>query len=497
MHTLTKDYKPSPTSLRFHNSDAFFRLLLSGVGMGKTVACVNEMLLRIARQKPDRNGRRRSRWIAARNTYPDLLQTTVRTFEEWVPPSICRIVRGNTLEAKLRFALPDKTTVESDVIFLSLDSPDDVRKLKSLDLTGAFLNEVSTMSKDHLDMLTTRLPRFPPADPSTGEGASWWGIIADSNPPDDSHWLYKLMELERPEGYELFRYPPALVWAKDKDGGDILLPNDGTHGIPAAENVNNYLGGFSYWLEMARGKSREFIEVYIMGEYGRLFTGKPVYSDFSPSFHISKVPLKPYRGLRVVVGFDFGRTPAAVFCQLTPSGQVVVLDELTSVDSSLRGFLRSSVLPLMRSKYAGMQITGVGDPAGIAKDGNDGNDSFSLLAEEGIQASPAPTNRWIPRREAVTWFLTRMVGVGVPGFLIDPEAKVLIKGFTGSYCYRKMRTEGGDRYTESADKTPESHPHDALQYACLELRAPFTSQRVQEFLTPRREISVAGWESFV
>jgi hypothetical protein len=48
--------------------------------------------------------------------------------------------------------LGDGTGLELEVLFLALDRPDDVKKLKSLELTGAWLNEASELEQAVLDM---------------------------------------------------------------------------------------------------------------------------------------------------------------------------------------------------------------------------------------------------------------------------------------------------------------------------------------------------------
>ncbi len=94
--------------------------------------------------------------------------------------------------------LGDGTMVEMEVLFMSLDRPADVKKLKSLDLTGVWLNEASELAKAVLDMATGRVGRFPS---KVQGGATWSGVILDTNSPDDDHWYYELAE--KPTSEEL------------------------------------------------------------------------------------------------------------------------------------------------------------------------------------------------------------------------------------------------------------------------------------------------------
>jgi len=438
------------------------------VGSGKTVGNVLELYTRGLEQNVF-NGVRRSRFALIRNTYPELISTTLKTFQEWVPDGLCHVTRGINIGGFLRADLPDGTKVEMEFMFLALDIEDDAKKLKSLELTGAFINEASEIRKSVLDLLTTRVDRFP--GPNKG-GCKWSGIIADTNPPDDSHWWYQMAEVEKPEGYEFWKQPPAMIkLPTKKDEPPEYVPNDGSRGVPAAENIENHNSGFNYYTRQIPGKDLEWIKVFVLGEYGSIFTGKVVYPDFSDNMHVAKEELKPHRGLPLVLGWDFGLTPSCVMAQLTPRGQLRVLDELVAEDMGIERFARDIVTPFIKRKYPGMGIQSVGDPSGSGR--NDGNEDtcMQILARQGFMTEDAPTNLPEPRIAGVTWFLTKLTD-GEPGFLISPNCDVLRKGFLGGYHYRKMNIKGvKDRYAETADKNEFSHPHDALQYICGYLRS--------------------------
>ena len=102
----------------------------------------------------------------------------------------------------------DGTGLELEVMFMALDRPEDVGKLRSLELTGGWMNEASQMDKAVLDMLTQRVGRYP--SKRVG-GPTWTGVIMDTNPPDDDSWWYKLAEEERPKDYKFFKQPGGLM----------------------------------------------------------------------------------------------------------------------------------------------------------------------------------------------------------------------------------------------------------------------------------------------
>ncbi|WP_308418174.1 hypothetical protein, partial [Chitinimonas sp. BJB300] len=245
---------------------------------------------------------------------------------------------------------------------------------------------------------------------------------------------------------------------------------------PEAENVQNLRTG--YYTFSCAGKREDWIKVYVRAEYGSLMTGKPVYPQFNDRLHVSDKPLKAKRGVAIRLGWDFGLTPACIVTQLTPRGQLRILREFIAERMGVEQFTRDVVKPQLRALYPEWtlewdedqaeweQITGWGDPAGVAASDTDEKTCFSILRDEGLDITPTRTNAPIARIGAVESFLVRMVD-GEPALLLDPSCKTLRKGFNGGYQLRKMQVAGEERYTEKPDKNRFSHPHDALQYVAL------------------------------
>ena len=490
---LEVKYVAEPTARVFHRDSELVRGIMGPVGSGKTVACCVEIFSRALEQKPFK-GVRSSRWALIRNTYPELLSTTLKTWEEWVPPEICRVTRGTPVRGELKLDLEDGTRVEAEILFMALDQEEDAKKLKSLELTGAFINEASEIRKSVLDMLTSRIPRYPS---KAKGGASWHGIVMDTNPPDDEHWWYKLAEVQRPDKYKFYRQPPALI-RKEREGGEpYFVPNDGTHGVLKAENVDNHAIGFDYWMNMVAGKDPEWIKVFVLGEYGSIATGKPVYPEYSDAVHCAQKPLEVYKGLPLFMGWDFGLTPAVVFAQQSPRGQLRVLGELFTKDMGIERFSRDVVRPYVAERFGNMPFHSIGDPAGGARSQTDETTCFQVLASYGFHTESAPSNDFVMRREGVSWFLTKLTD-GEPGFIMDPACKMLRGGFLGKYEYRRMRVGYGDRFTETPDKNDYSHTHDALQYLCSSLRSVSIAKSDHGFgggaHRPIVQHASAGWD---
>ena len=56
----------------------------------------------------------------------------------------------------------DGTSLEMEVWFLALDRSTETGKLRSLEISFAWINEASEVPKEIFDMLTQRVGRFPP-----------------------------------------------------------------------------------------------------------------------------------------------------------------------------------------------------------------------------------------------------------------------------------------------------------------------------------------------
>lgn len=483
---------PGPQSLAFHQSDAFVRGLMGPVGSGKSSSCCMEIFTRALAQKPSPDGKRRSRWAAIRNTYGELKSTTIKTWSDWFE-GMQSIKWDTPIVSTISMPdLGDGTGLELEVLFLALDRPDDVKKLKSLELTGAWLNEASELEQTVLDMATQRVGRYP--SKHLHGGASWTGVIMDTNPPDDDSWWYVLAEKDgsteqgaqllastkaaeemlRESGmlgadqplFEFFKQPGGLFKVMDKESPDFgkHKPN------PLAENIRNLSDGYSYYLKQLAGKKESYIKVFLRGEYGSTLSGKPVYPEFNEVMHLSDKPLVANPGLPLILGFDFGLTPACIIGQMSPKGQLLILDEIIGESMGIRTLYVSAVLPVINAKYSSFRLQAVGDPSGVSRSDTDEKSCFEELEECGLICEPASSNKWLPRRDAVAFFLERLTSAG-PGILVDPSCPVLIKGFRGGYRYERLQVTGHETlYKDRPKKDKFSHPHDGLQYLALHAR---------------------------
>jgi hypothetical protein len=485
-------YKPDGEVLKsFMKDDTFFRGIRGPVGSGKSVGCCVEIFRRALAQKKNEQGYRRSRWAIIRNTNPQLKTTTIKTWLDWFPESDW---------GKFTWSVPythhiKKGDLDLEVIFLALDRPEDVKKLLSLELTGIWVNEAREIPKSIIDACTMRVGRFP----SMREGgATWTGVIADTNAPEEDHW-WPIMSgevpipdhipreqakmLVKPDNWQFFTQPSGMKEVKD-DEGEIqdYVPN--VH----AEN-RKYMRE-DYYPNLIRGKTKSWIDVYVMNKLGAVQDGKPIYPMFATDMHVAKEEIAIGADLPVYVGLDFGLTPAATIGQKV-RGRWLIQSEIVAFDMGIVRF--AEVLRQELATRFGQcgEVFIYGDPAGDFRAQTDESTPFHILRGAGLRAFPAPSNSVDLRLESVSSQLQKMVD-GKPAFLIDRRCSQLIKGFEGGYQYKRMEVSG-ERYADKPDKNMYSHIHDALQYMMLgagEGRALMNSQRPAQPVVAQRNFDV-------
>lgn len=485
------NYKANPTAQRFHASNKVVRGFMGPVGNGKSVACIMEILRLAHAQEPNVDGIRKTRWIAIRNTVPELRTTTLNTWKQWVPEVICPITMHPVIIAKMDQPLQDGTRIQMEVIFLAIDHPDTTRKLLGAEVSGIWINEAKELAYSVVTRSRERIGRYPARvdgyNVTDAESACTRKcVLMDTNPPNDDHWWYQLAEVghlkrtkqneidnanvEVAELFDFFRGPTPLL--KQKDGSFITNPK--------AENINNLPGGHQYYLDMIAGNTEDHINVMVLGNYGSIVDGRAVYPQYNDRIHCPEEGVKPIRGLSIGLGWDFGLDSTVVIGQLTSTGQMRVFDELCADGMTVRQFARDVVKPHLATYYKDFTIAfSIGDPSGhntTANSESEAKGAIGILNDDyegealelGFRTEPAPGNNNIVKRlDAVVGFLTKMVDAGEPGYLLDSKCNMLRKGKNGAYKFKKILMRGEERYHNKPDKNEYSHPADAEQYLAL------------------------------
>lgn len=220
------------------------------------------------------------------------------------------------------------------------------------------------------------------------------------------------------------------------------------------------------WREAVRRSMpiRDFLMEY--EKSWQTYEGKPVYEDFNKTIHTVRGAIEPEPGVPLILGWDFGLTPACILAQLVGT-QLRILEEFIETDGSIRKLaprvwkhLRLNYAPWT---YADDKIISFADPAGTQRAQTDEKTCFGVLQTEKFKKIlPGPVD-WESRKGAVEEFLIKVYGSGPALLISEDNCPVLIEGFSGGYQYPESAL------IIQADslrpiKNKFSHPHDALQY---------------------------------
>ncbi len=509
------NYIASHTAAKFHASPKIVRGYMGPVGNGKSVCCINELHRLAVLQAPNDHGIRKTRWIVVRNTSLELRTTTVKTFQQWIPDEVCPLVFHPMITGILAYDLGDGTQIEAEFLFLAMDKPDDVKKVLSLEITGGFLNESRELPYAVVKAVRERIGRYPAAidgyqdnperdykaprdEHGNYQPCTRKSVLMDTNGMDDLHWWYQLAEegTLRTNQSEEAKARVAEIFGFFR--GPSPLIKQGTEYIPSpeAENIEHLPGGYDYYLDMLAGNTEDHINVMVMGNYGTIKAGKPVYPQYSDAVHCpGNLKIKP--DLPIALGWDFGLTPAVIFGQQTKGGQMRSVAELVGEDMGVRQFARDIVKPFMQKNFYGMDIAfSLGDPSGNARGEGEGKSAIGILNDDyvenddgdtieplkmGFDTEPAPTNDITKRIDAVESFMIRLVDGGQPGYQLSKRCRMLRKGKLGGYHYRQMKVSGEERYKDTPEKDMYSHPADAEQYLALGFVGGYVVESGEDF----------------
>ena len=434
------EYVPAgPTVQAFHDDPSFVRCLLGPYGSGKSSACIMELIWRAGQQAPGPDGIRHSRFAIVRSTYPQLKTTTLRSFEQWVPAAAGHLNSNPPMVFRMQ-----RGDIDAEFLFLAMETEADIAKLTSMELSGAWINEAKEVPQIVFTTLKARVGRYPSKNQG---GTTRPFVILDSNPPDDTSWLFSVFETERPEGHRIFKQPSGMS--------------------PHAENLKNLTDGQEYYRRMMVGADESWCRANVHGEYSHVTEGKAVYHNFRERSHVAREPLQAIPGLPLLVGADLGRTPAAVIGQRLANSRWLILAEVVMDDAGMVRF-GQALTAFVRQNYPDHKVAGMWiDPAGTARGHDDKSDLDILNEVTGWRVRPAaPNNDWTMRLEAVLGMFNRMVD-GDSGVLTSPSCGELRKACRGGYQYKLLKTSTGLAYDERPLKNGHSHIGEALQYLAL------------------------------
>lgn len=205
------------------------------------------------------------------------------------------------------------------------------------------------------------------------------------------------------------------------------------------------------------------------------YAGNPVYPDFDRKIHGTQERIWPELGLPLLRGWDFGLTPACVVAQLV-GNQLRIIKEFVTMNEGIDTFSSKVVMqcntlwPEWSDRKRDWRD--FMDPAGAQRKDTDMGACAKILSGaepkgRGLVVTPGPV-AWVPRREAVEYFLVNQNKDGPYLKISLPDCPLLVRGFEGGYRYPEKAFEAEPEKIRPV-KDEHSHPHDALQYvaACI------------------------------
>lgn len=440
-------------------------------GSGKTVGSIVKAIRFAMLSMPIcRDGRIRCKVTVLRQNYRALYRTTLKSWFEWFPPDYPQSTFSGGVDRPAVHKLKLSTVrdgrevpVDLDVEFFAVGETAIEELLKGYETSYFWINEADQLAVRAISFAYSRTGRYPSrGDLAEGvERPRAMGL--DFNPMAPDHPLWKACEAgsfqEEPDPDALrfinfFRQPSGLS--------------------PQAENRKGKTRA-EYEQDVVSFSDPADVERLVHGRPGLARIGRPVYvKHYDAAKHLARETLPVLPG-PLHLGFDQGLRAACVIFQESSLGQIRFLDEVTTPeDGSGVGVTRFAewlIQKLLSPRFRDHPLGIAGaDPAGFTgADTLAGELTWALMMASQLQhmLQPAPSNEPSIRIEAITQLLRLDIEKGVPGLIVDPACKTLIKGFEALYVYGK-RSDG--TYEDRPIKNHAANVHDAAQYGVLTLR---------------------------
>ena len=465
MTAIPLTYEPDGLTLEeYLMSQSRVTLIQGPRGSGKSRASCFKLVMEAMQQEVNpATGKRHVRTYVIRRTFDELYRTTIQTWlggfkEEFFGP----LKRSKPFVHHIQVG-----DLDWEVTFLALDSEADREKLKSAEISSAWVNEFSEIERGVIDDLEPCLGRYPSkadggctrpfiiGDTNPGEELHWFSIMSEQTPMPDNATADQRRTYTKPDSWKILVQPAAMFEVLDPANDNATyMPN------PDAENMKWLPKG--YYANMIQGKARNWIRRNICNKPASTQSGDPVWPEFQEHVHVSKGPIEAVAGHPILIGVDFGRTPAAVLAQRV-FDRWVILSEVYATNTGARKFAQL-LRRHLAERYPGFKYQIWGDPAGDNLGEADDISPFMMFRAEGLGIHKAPTNDPTVRIEAVAGALREMVD-GRPRFLMSSNCIALKAAMNGGYRY----ADRSERQTEAASPLKNKHSHvaDALEYVLI------------------------------
>lgn len=482
-------YTPPATVSRFIKDhlpgELFYDWIVGPVGSGKTTGIFFKLIYMAGLQAKGPDGIRRSRAVVVRNTGQQLQDTTLNSWFTWFKPGQAGSWEITQKKFTLRYA-----DIECEVLFRPLDTPQDVARVLSLEVTFAIVDEFVEIPRAIIDALSARCGRYPSV---VEGGVTNWGMWGSSNPSTEDNWWFDYLH----NGAGVVQPGEEVSLRKrqvfdDRNARYFLQPSGYS---PFAENVDNLPGNRAYYSNQAKNKTEAWIKQFIEAEWGFSVAGRPVVQSFNPAMHVSKKPLYFDPNRHLVAGYDPGLGGAAmIFGQEDLEGRLHVLGEIITSGLGASRFINERLRPYLSARFPDLrpgEFTIAPDPAANNRSANDENTIVATIKRQ-FPVWIESNNRLPLRLDAIDHFCTGL-SYGLPRLIIDEQyCPITIRALKGGWRYALDAKEnlrgGGDAKPE---KNAYSHPGDGFGYLCryfhrqVQRNERYEGRGIKPFVPPR------------
>lgn len=347
------NYTPLPKQREFHNSSHQFRAYVGGFGSGKTLCgSVEAILLSTADTSLDLKQAHRGVGVIGAQTYPQLRDTTQRTFLEICPTPLIK----NFNKAENALTLINGFTI----LFRAFDDPG---KLKSLNLNWWYIDEASEVPEDIFLALKGRL-----RNPSTGFHR---GFITSN--PEGKNWVWKWFHPNSP----------------------LQITNEhvrSTHKLIHAPTTENIHLPRSYIDNLLNTYPESWVKRYVMGEFDA-FEGQ-IYTDFNPQKHtVPETVLEEEEQFIISIDHGFTNPTAVLFATYNQALNAVTIHKEIYRSNQLipetSEQIKAIYQKLTNKPFNPLKVIALIDPSTKGQRGHSGRSIFEDYIENGIPVIPA------------------------------------------------------------------------------------------------------------
>lgn len=428
-------YAANPTASRFHESVAKTKVLWGPLGTGKSSAALMEWVLQCSESVIPLRG------VVIRSSYRELMDTTKKTIEDWFGKPGMDILEWRHNDAEFKFTLPSPhgDPLTHTLMFRSIGRVEETSKLTSMELAFAWLEECvpayatngtmgAGLAKGVYEVAFSRLRQ---------KDSHRYTIVCTANPPNKSHWFYKTFI--EPPTEQLEASGVAVFYQDNKENAQHLPAN--------------------YYDDMRRVLDPDLVRRFVDGEVLALYDGERVFPECNESWHVTDKVLDPDPRYPLILGFDWGLTPATLITQVV-DGQWRWIYEVQSFNMAADQHCER-LRDIVQDGFRGYEVRCWGDPAGSERSQADASSAFQVARSFGFEVQGGAFD-WPTRRESVKQRLLRTNWKGEPALLISrADCSIAAEAMLGGYRYPKS---ADGRIGHRPIKNHFSHIMDAAQY---------------------------------